>query len=394
MNPRLVGLVLAVQSLWPTSASASLFDDWISVPYPYHRDTVDVTILSSTAYRTMHWTVDQRDEQGRPLHATRVRFDFLSESYPRVVDEFSWTWTFDRPGSYLIASSRWPARIEIDTRDSTGLLESQATAIEWLAASRSIVMRSNFLVAPCPWSDSIVYDERDRRIQQVSCRLRVVNDDSSIVRRTRTWFYESTLDTAPRWITEHPDDSTLPSDSVHIEGPVTRPILARIVRRDPAKPADTLPRIDSLRWDDQGHLLSRTFWNPSASAPSSLRKHWSEEYTWQGADLLSAVSFFWSGDTARDRYEVNYSYPASGTSVSPRSPRTTALRRTAGGRVSLTLPTSGPARVEWIAPDGRRVLLHDGPAPQGTLDLPVPRGVGFLRVRQGGQTRTHALPSL
>jgi hypothetical protein len=391
MNPRIVALITVALLLAPT-VPASLFDDWIPEPNPYHRDTVYTTTLTSGSYRTSLWTVDKRNAQGRPLHATRTWNKYHSQGFVSSTDELSWTWTFDLPGSPLIGSPFWPSRVDITSRDSAGtLFETQFRAVEWLADSRSIVSRSNFIVPGCPWSDSLVYDTQNRQIQQVTCRLRVVSGDSSIERRTRTWFYESPSDSDPRWISEHSDDPTLASDSAFIVGPVARPILARIFRHDPRRPLDTLPVIDSVRWNENGHILSRARWTqqPDTSHPTM---YWSAEYAWDNRDLLSVIERFWVGDSAMDQFWESYSYSEQSTSTQRRAPRPSVLRRTAAGRVSLTLPASGPARVEWVGPDGRRALLHNGPVPQGALELATPRGMGFLRVQQAGQVRVHSLP--
>lgn len=126
-------------------------------------------------------------------------------------------------------------------------------------------------------------------------------------------------------------------------------------------------------WDRAGGALRATLRGTNAySAGGPLRRDY--EASWSGA-LEGALPVASEGGG-----------PTSGAALSPPSPNPTHD----GSRFVLSLPESGPVRVEALDALGRRVaVLYDGPAPAGDLRLTLdgralPPGRYAVRARGTG----------
>jgi hypothetical protein len=394
MNPRLVGL-FALSFLLSAPASASVSSvEWLDLPDPFQADTVQRHVVSATEVNYFQlWTIPSRDSVGRPLHArleTRIGAFSLTADY-------SYSWAFDLELATGRGRRPCPSRLVVAYGDTSGPVRSDTSWFDWNLSTRSLIERHSSAFRKCSWADSSVLDPQGRTIEQTSCRLQIANGTDSIATWTRVRRgFANDQALHPRWLTILFADS-LPreKDSVSVQGPDDHPTHAILVSLRYSTPTDGIisTGTDSLLWNPSGELRSLTRWS-SPGTGSALRREKATEFTWEQGRVKTKTQISWDLNDEAWSSVSTYLYSLDLSSSTPRSPRAVALRRIADGRVSLTLPTSGPASVEWIAPDGRRVQLHDGPASRGSLDLAVPRGIGFLRVRQGGQTRTHTLPSL
>lgn len=393
MNPRFFGLVtFALLLVAPTSGSVPSVE-WLEGPSPFLSDSVRRHVVSSTEQYVVQWTVGSRDVAGRPLRARMEQRDAASV----YTADYSYSWDFDVGLPTVEGTLRCPSRLVVAYGSVNGPVRSDTSWFTWNAADRSLIRRDSWGYRNCPWSDSMALDSLGRLVARNSCGIRIANgsDSLAIWTRTRRGFADPQA-VLPRWIvTESVDSLVREKDSVAVQGPdVQRPTHALLFGWYHRTPSDTLSTIgvDSLRWDPSGNLLSATRWSTSPIGTLSSRIK-STEYTWENDRMQTKTQVSWDGSGESRSRISTYLYSWDATSTPHRTPRSAPLRRTADGRVSLALASFAPARVEWITPDGRRTVLHDGPVPRRQLELATPRGMGFLRVRQGGQVRVHSLPS-
>lgn len=390
MNPRIVAWIGAVSMLsTPVGASVSSVE-WLEGPSAILSDSVRRHVVSSTEDHLLQWTVGSRDAAGRPLQAHMAVHNGAS-SYTA---DHSYSWSFDVGLPTVVGTRRCPSRLVVAYRDSTGPVRTDTSWFSWNPTDRAMIRRDSWAWWKCPWTDSMVLDLEGRFVAKASCDLMIANGKDSLAKWTRMRRgYASTQAHLPQWVTtEYADSLPRDKDSVAVQGPAERPTHALLFNWYNF-PTHTMVSTgtDSLLWDPSGKILSTTRWNtPPAGGVSTRIK--STEYTWNNEQLQTQTQVSWNGPAESRRRVSTYLYSWDATSSQHRAPRPPALRRTAAGRVSLTLPASGPARVEWVRPDGRRALLHSGPVPQGALELATPRGMGFLRVQQAGQVRVHSLP--
>lgn len=393
MNPRLLGVVAVLFLLLdPVSASIPSVR-WLG-PSTFLSDSVRRHVVSSTEDYVLQWTVKSRDTAGRPL---RARVEQTPEDTVSTAD-FSYSWDFDVGLPTVEGTSRCPSRLVVAYGSVNGPVRSDTSWFTWNAADRSLIRRDSWGYRNCPWSDSMVLDRESRLVAKVSCRLVLVDGRDSVLGWTRMRRgYANSDNPLPRWVTSATFLDSVPQekDSVAVQGDGAAPTHARLFSWDYfPPPRDTTAFLgwDSLRWDSSGRILSSTRWYDPGDGRTPTRFE-STEYTWVDSRLEVMIQSSWDGDTETRRRTSTYLYSWDATSTPHRTPRPAPLRRTADGRVSLAFASSAPARVEWITPDGRRTVLHDGPVPRSPLELATPRGLGFLRVRQEGQVRVHSLPS-
>jgi hypothetical protein len=373
-------------------ASHALLDDWLPDPVTFvGHDTVIAKVSSTNDNSVQRYVVTARDGQGRPLSS---EYETLREGQDSYVSAYEFSWSFDLGWSPIAGVGRCPVRAVETRMIGPNCMREYVYDYAWNPDRRALVATATEQSPLCRWTDSITSDARGRVTEHRTCvqSIRSYSNSSRIDTlghvTIRRMGYEQPGDLHPRWISEHDEDS-MSWDSVHVIGPVDRPDGAELF--DGGRNYTYMIGHDSIARDDSGRITSRrtryhTFADPTEH-PLELR-----EYVWKNAVVEERRTRWGVRDSVIYRYLALYTYGSEPLGASHRvAPETAIVHRTPDGRLELDLKTAGSARIEWVALDGRRTTLHDGPA-LGTLRLRAPEGPALLRIRQDNHTATMRVP--